>query len=153
MKVSENQKHAKAWNNALQRLNSAQAGQIQITYQGADGKKQVGYTTLFDLEIEVNNKKITLGEFFQDLLNFNMETLKLAKSVSKAIDSTGKDLLIVKTDELGFAKSVVNYNANDHIVIATQPIPSDLENGYYYIKNGKFELSETRKLELYPDYV
>jgi len=63
MKVSTEQRNAKAWSQALVRLNAAEAGQIQITYQDENGNKQVGYTDLFNISIVVDKKVQTLGEW------------------------------------------------------------------------------------------
>jgi len=63
MKVSTEQKNAKSWAQALVKLNAAQPGQIQITYQDENGSKQVGYTDLFNISIVVDKKVYTLGEW------------------------------------------------------------------------------------------
>jgi len=63
-------------------------------------------------------------------------------------------MLIVKTDELGFIKKITEFNNNVDFVIGNQTIPSDFDKGYYYVdKNGKIKINESRKLQLFPDFV
>jgi hypothetical protein len=153
MKVKEKQQKAKQWKNVLNKINEAQSGEIPIHYKDTDGKKTTGYINLMDIELDINGETISIGDLLTEIINANIETLKLARQTANAIASKDKDLLIVATDDLGYVKAVSNYNAEKNIVIGNQPIPSDLGKGYYYIKDGKFELSEQRKLELYPDFV
>lgn len=151
--VNTKQQSAKAWSSSLTKLNEAQAGQVQITYEDEQGRKCTGYVSLFDLEIEVNGRNLTFGALLSEMLSMNAQAIKTAQTAVKAVASTGSDLLIVKTDELGFVKQVIPYNAMQDKVIQAQALPIDYDKGYYYISNGKIALSEEQKLTLYPDFV
>ncbi len=92
MKVATKQKSAKGWSSALNKLNSAQIGQIAITYKGDDGKKQIGYIDLTDIELDLGKNKITLGTLLATLVKSNNDLTKenarlsnLAKANSEQI--------------------------------------------------------------------
>lgn len=86
MKVNTKQKSAVAWNNILNKINKAQEGQIAITYKDNDGKKQVGYMALTEIELDLGNKKITLG----DLLAVLISTSNTITAENKRLDSMVK---------------------------------------------------------------
>lgn len=69
MKVNTKQKSAVAWNKVLNKLNEAQEGQIAITFKNNEGKKQIGYITLTDIELDLGEKKITLGNLLAVLIS------------------------------------------------------------------------------------
>jgi hypothetical protein len=87
MKVNAKQKSAEAWNNTLNKLNSAQEGQIAITYKGKDGKKQIGYIAITDIELDLGKKNITLGKLLATLIKSNndisVENERLRKLVKE----------------------------------------------------------------------
>jgi len=153
MKLGTKQENAKAWNRSLTKLNEAQPGQIQITYENEQGQKQVGYLDLFDLKIVVDNKTTSLGVFMTDLINFNLKTLKQVETIAKGVSSVNSDLIVVKNDELGYIKEVLEFNQTTDCVIAKQQMPLDYNKGYYYVKDGVIIIDEVRKLVLFPDYV
>ncbi len=153
MNISAKQQSAKDWSKALSKLNESQAGQVQIVYEDDEGKKKTGYISLLDVKMVVNDTEITLGALLTEMLNMNLATMKVAQTAKKAVDSVGTDLLIVKTDDLGFVEKISTFNTKNHIVIANQPLPKNYNIGYYYVKDGVITLSEERKLELFPDYV
>jgi len=70
MKVSATQRNAKEWVDKLNKLNSAEVGQIAITYTNDLGKKAIGYLDPLDLELQVGEKKVTLGELLESQVNF-----------------------------------------------------------------------------------
>lgn len=153
MKVSERQKLAKQWERGLTKNHEKQVGQIPIVYETKDGKKGTGYISLLDLEFEVDGKEIKFGKLLEQMLNFNLETLKIAQDSANSIATIDNDLIVVENDKQGFVKNIHEYNAKRNVVIAKQNIPKDLLKGYYYVENGKFKLSEERKLELFPDFI
>lgn len=153
MKVEQVQKNAKAWNRSLNKLNESQNGQVQIAYKSDDNKKRVGYANLFDIEIDVEGTKSTVGGLLIEMLNMNMETLKKVQTIEKSVAGHNENLLIIKTDKQGFIKDIVEFNNNVDLVIGKQVIPSDFDKGYYYVENGEIKLNESRKLELYPDFI
>lgn len=151
--VNAKQQNAEAWSKTLTNLNEAQTGQVQVTYEDDQGKKRSGYANLMDLQLEVNGKELTIGQFLAELINLSINTLKQVNTLAQSVESVGSDLLVVKTDDLGYVKQIYDFNAKNDLVIGSQPLPSDYAKGYYYIKNGKIIESETRKLELFPDFV
>lgn len=153
VKVSEIQKNATNWSKALDKLNEAKNGYIPITYKDDIGNKKTGYISLLDIELEVNGKTVTFGSLLTEMANNHLEVLKQVTNIANGVESVGKDLLVVRTDELGFIQAVYDYNAKIDLVIANQSIPSDYAKGYYYVKDGKIVESEERKLELFPDFV
>ena len=154
MKVNQKQNKAKEWQNSLTPLNKAQAGQVPIVFKNASGKKETGYITLTDIELVVEGKNISVGELLTDMLNMNMETLKKVNTIEKGVAAHNKDLLIVKTDKLGFIKEITEFNNNVDFVLAKQTIPSDFDKGYHYVdKSGEIKISEDRKLQLFPDFI
>lgn len=86
MKVNTKQKSAVAWNNVLKKINESQEGQIAITYKDNDGKKQVGYMALTDIELDLGDKKITLG----NLLAVLISTTNSITTENKRLDSMVK---------------------------------------------------------------
>jgi hypothetical protein len=86
MKVNTKQKSAEAWNKVLKKINEAQAGQIAITYKDNDGKKQTGYMALTDVELDLGEKKITLG----NLLAVLISTSNTLTAENKRLDSMVK---------------------------------------------------------------
>ena len=86
MKVSTKQKSAVAWDNILKKINEAQEGQIAITYKDNNGKKQVGYMALTDIELDLGDKKITLG----NLLAVLISTTNSITAENKRLDSMVK---------------------------------------------------------------
>ena len=67
MITSVKQNTAKDWSKALEKLNSARPGQIQITYQDEQGNKQVGFIDLFELELTDGAKAVKLGDMLISL--------------------------------------------------------------------------------------
>lgn len=153
MKVEQVQNNAKKWHKTLTPLNKSQEGQIPIVFKNAQGKKEQGYVALTDIELLVEGKKISVGDLLTDMLNMNMETLKKVKTIENGVAAHDKDMLIVKTDNLGYIKEITDFNNKVDLVVAKQVIPKDFNKGYYYVENGKIKLNESRKLELYPDFV
>jgi len=153
MKVDTLQQKAETWNKTLNKLNSSQEGQIQISYKNEQGQKSTGYISLLDISLLVEDKVVSLGELLTEMLNFNIETLKQVKTLAQGVESVGSDLYVVKTDDLGFIHTVSDLNIAKDLIIAKQPIPQDFNKGYYYVKNGLIILDEERKLDLFPDYV
>lgn len=92
MKVTTKQKSAKAWSNALNKINEAQFGQIAITYKGDDGKKQVGYQAITDIELEIGTKKITFGTLLGGLIKSNNELNKENQRLKGLVDSNSKEI-------------------------------------------------------------
>jgi len=86
MKVNTKQKSAENWNKVLKKINEAQAGQIAITYKDNDGKKQTGYMALTDVELDLGEKKITLG----NLLAVLISTSNTLTAENKRLDSMVK---------------------------------------------------------------
>lgn len=96
MKVNTKQMSAKAWNNALNKINSAQAGQIQITYQSDDGKKQVGYIDLTDVELDLGKKKITLGNLLGALIKSNNEITSENKRLNELVKKNSEQIKLIQ---------------------------------------------------------
>ena len=92
MKVNTKQMSAKAWNNALNKLNSAQIGQIAITYKGDDGKKQLGYIALTDIELELGKKAITLGTLLATLIKSNNDLAKENKRLGGVVKANSEQI-------------------------------------------------------------
>ena len=154
MKVKEKQLSAKGWNKKTIPFNKSQPGQIPIVYKNDKGLKEQGYIALTDIELNVDGQNISIGKLLSDMLNMNLETLKKVKTIENGVASHDEDMLIVKTDELGFIKKITEFNNNVDFVIGNQTIPSDFDKGYYYVdKNGKIKINESRKLQLFPDFV
>lgn len=86
MNVNTKQKSAVAWNKVLKKINEAQEGQIAITYKDNDGKKQTGYMALTDIELDLGEKKITLG----NLLAVLISTSNTLTAENKRLDSMVK---------------------------------------------------------------
>jgi hypothetical protein len=93
MKVSATQRNAKEWVDKLNKLNSAEVGQIAITYTNELGKKAIGYLDPLDLELQVDDKKFTLGELLE--LQVNLVN-KLQEQTQKLETFKGKVDLFLK---------------------------------------------------------
>jgi uncharacterized FlaG/YvyC family protein len=83
MKVSAVQKNAKEWVEKLNKLNSADVGQIAITYTNELGKKAIGYLDPLDLELQVDNVKFTLGELLEKNVNFINDLQEKVEALEK----------------------------------------------------------------------
>ena len=83
MKISATQKHAKEWVENLNKLNSADIGQIAITYTNELGKKAVGYLDPLDLELQVDDKTFTLGELLEAQVNLVAKLQEQTKQLEK----------------------------------------------------------------------
>lgn len=153
VKVNSKQQNAEAYAKTLSSLNEAQVGQVQVTYLDEQGHKRSGYVDLLDLSLEVNGKEVTVGQFLAELMNLSTKTLKQVNNLAHSVESVGSDLLIVKTDDLGYVKQIFDFNAKNDLVVGAQPLASDYAKGYYYVSKGKIVESEERKLELFPDFV
>jgi hypothetical protein len=92
MKVNAKQKSAKAWNNSLNKLNEAQIGQIAITYKSDDGKKQLGYVALTDIELDLGKKKITLGALLATLIKNNNDLMKENKRLGGIVKANSEQI-------------------------------------------------------------
>jgi hypothetical protein len=153
MNVNTKQQNAKAWNDSLEKLNSAKAGQVQICYKDEQGNKRSGYIDIFDLQIVVEKKEMTFGKFLTELVNFNLDTQRRVETIAKGVASIKSDLMVVTVNELGFIKDTLEFNQTNDFIVQKQELPIDLYKGYYYVKDGVITIDETRKLELFPDYV
>lgn len=94
MKLSVVQKTAKAWNAALVKLNSAEAGQIAICYQDENGNKQTGYAELFDLQVEMDGARYKFGEWLSYLgmlVENNANAINRAKNRISVLESINVD--------------------------------------------------------------
>ena len=83
MKVSATQRNAKEWVDKLNKLNSAEVGQIAITYTNDLGKKAIGYLDPLDLELQVGEKKVTLGELLESQVNFVAKLQEKTKQLER----------------------------------------------------------------------
>ena len=92
MKINTKQKSAKAWSNTLAKINESQAGQIAITYKSDDGKKQVGYIALTDIELDLGKSKITLGTLLATLIKNTNELTKENARLSGLVKANGEQI-------------------------------------------------------------
>ena len=95
MNVTSKQQNAKAWNDSLEKLNSAKTGQVQICYKDEQGNKRSGYIDIFDLQIVVEKKEMTFGKFLTELVNFNLDTQRRVETIAKGVASIKSDLMVV----------------------------------------------------------
>lgn len=92
MKVDTKQKSAKAWNHVLNKINEAQEGQIAITYKDDEGKRQVGYIALPDIELDLGANKITLGVLLASLIKSNNDLTLETERLSKLVKSNSDEI-------------------------------------------------------------
>jgi hypothetical protein len=92
MKIHTKQKNAKEWNKTLNKLNQAQVGKIAITYLDKESKKRVGYTDLTNIELEISDKTILLGELLEMLIKNNADLKKSNAILSDLAHRNAKEI-------------------------------------------------------------
>ena len=80
MKIHTKQKNAKEWKKTLNKLNQAQVGKIALVYEDEENKKRQGYLDLTEIELELGEKIITLGDLLLEHEISTKEVLEKAKN-------------------------------------------------------------------------
>jgi hypothetical protein len=103
MKTAIMQMTAKSWGKTLEKLNEAQPGEVCICYQDEQGNKRVGYTDLFQMQIEVDGKPMKFGSlleaYYKDIATKDRTIAELKLACEKAVETANKALETAKNME------------------------------------------------------
>lgn len=105
MKTNMKQLRIEEWQKVLRRIHDSEPGQIQIAYADENGNKRIGYIDLFDIEIEHEGNKTTVGGLFHDLFTAQAG---LANELAK----TNDDLATTREQVANLAQAVLLLKSN-----------------------------------------